>query len=112
MIEACADCRIRVVRKREPTESGKICVTTSIWVSSDDNAVRLQLKMDEGEVYVPYSSYFNQKKVSITVPCELIYHDVTFGRRPLKTTKTSWINYVFDDQEGASSQLFQSQSRS
>jgi hypothetical protein len=89
------------VRKREPSEDGKrIRIMTSIWVFSDDNTVRMQLKMDDGEVYVPYSSYFSPGKVSVTVPCELKYHDVTFGKRPVKTVKTSWINYVFEDAKG------------
>ena len=56
--------------------------------------------MDDGEMYVPYSSYFNPEKISVTVPCELKYHDVKYGQRPTKTAKTSWINYVFEDAQG------------
>lgn len=102
MIEACQDCRICVVRKRETsgTDSKGIRMMTSVWVFSDDNIVRLQLKLADGEMYVPYSSYFNQEKISMTVPCELKYHDMKYGTRLLKSAKTSWINYVFKDTKG------------
>ena len=45
-------------------------------------------------------SYFNPEKISVTVPCELKYHDVKYGQRPTKTAKTSWINYVFEEAQG------------
>ncbi|KAF2004457.1 hypothetical protein P154DRAFT_572117 [Amniculicola lignicola CBS 123094] len=109
MVEACQECRIAVVRKRE-REEGKnsgVRVITSIWVFSDDNTVRMELRMADGEMYVPYSSYFNAEKISVTVPCELKYHDVQFGTRPSKTAKTNWINYVFEDVKGAT--LFQNE---
>ncbi|KAF2795649.1 hypothetical protein K505DRAFT_239398 [Melanomma pulvis-pyrius CBS 109.77] len=110
MVEACQDCRICVVRKREPVAAdGKtIRMMTSIWVFSDDNIVRLQLKLADGEMYVPYSSYFSPEKISMTVPCELKYHDVKYGTRLLKTAKTTWINYVFDTSQGTAT-LFQNE---
>jgi hypothetical protein len=37
------------------------------------------------------------------VPCELKFHDVKLGNRPNKLAKTSWVNYVFDTSQGASS---------
>jgi hypothetical protein len=105
MIEACLDCRICVVRKRESinADGTGARMMTSIWVFSDDNIVRLQLKLADGDMYVPYSSYFSQEKISITVPCELKYHDVKYGTRLLKTTKTTWINYIFEDTKGNAS---------
>jgi hypothetical protein len=105
MVEACLDCRICVVRKRESAggDGAAARMMTSIWVFSDDNIVRLQLKLADGDMYVPYSSYFSQEKISITVPCELKYHDVKYGTRLLKTTKTTWINYVFGDTKGNAS---------
>jgi len=98
MVEACQECRIAVVRKREaPADSRQdVRMMTSIWVFSDDNTVRLELKMADGEMYVPYSSYFSPEKVSVTVPCELKFHDVKYGQRVLKTAKTTWINYIFE----------------
>lgn len=98
MVGACTDCRIAVVRKREAAVDAvhDIRVMTSIWVFSDDNSVRLELRMADGEMYVPYSSYFSPQKVSVTVPCELKFHDVDFGQRTLRTIKTTWINYVFE----------------
>lgn len=102
MVEACTDCRIAVVRKREaPIDSKQdVKMMTSIWVFSDDNTVRLELKMADGEMYVPYSYYFAPEKVSVTVPCELKFHDVKYGQRVLKTAKTTWINYVFESNHG------------
>jgi hypothetical protein len=104
MVEACTDCRIAVVRKREAAVDAEhdIRVMTSIWVFSDDNTVRMELKMADGEMYVPYSSYFNPEKVSVTVPCELKFHDVNFGQRALSAAKTTWINYIFESSLGMS----------
>jgi hypothetical protein len=102
MVEACTDCRIAVVRKREPAADAEhdIRVMTSIWVFSDDNTVRMELKMADGEMYVPYSSYFNPEKVSVTVPCELKFHDIIYGQRVSRIAKTTWINYVFESALG------------
>lgn len=108
MVEACDSCRIAVVRKRI-TDSGTkaVRVVTSIWALSDNNNVRVELKMEDGEMYIPYSSYFSPAKISITVPCELIFHDVRYGNRVLRTSRTSWVNYVFQDVQSAS--LFQNE---
>ncbi|KAJ4353904.1 uncharacterized protein N0V89_005635 [Didymosphaeria variabile] len=109
MVEACLECRIAVVRKREAMADAKhdIRMMTSIWVFSDDNTVRLELKMVDGEMYVPYSSYFSPEKVSVTVPCELKFHDVKYGQRVLRTAKTTWINYIFESAHSAA--LFQNE---
>ncbi|KAF1974575.1 hypothetical protein BU23DRAFT_504997 [Bimuria novae-zelandiae CBS 107.79] len=109
MITACDDCRIAVVRKREPMPDAHddIRIMTSIWVFSADNTVRLELKMVDGEMYVPYSSYFSPTKISITVPCELKFHDVRYGQRVQRSVKTNWINYVFDEAQSAA--LFQNE---
>lgn len=102
MIEACRSCRICVVRKREAAADARkdIRLMTSIWVFSDDDTLRLELKLADGEMYVPYASYFSPEKVSLTVPCELKFHDGQYGQRVLKTAKTTWINYVFDSMRG------------
>jgi hypothetical protein len=51
---------------------------------------------------VPYVGYFAPTKVSITVPCELKFHDVKLGNRPSKLAQTSWVNYIFDTSHGTS----------
>ncbi|KAF2823861.1 hypothetical protein CC86DRAFT_408881 [Ophiobolus disseminans] len=108
MIRPCEDCRIAVVRKRvHDPETKAIRVVTSIWVFSDDNTIRMELRMDDTQIYIPYSSYFSSTKVSITVPCELKFHDVKHGNRPAKLAKTSWVNYVFDTPQAAA--LFQNE---
>ncbi|KAF2012612.1 hypothetical protein BU24DRAFT_352440 [Aaosphaeria arxii CBS 175.79] len=105
MVTVGESCRVLVVRKREPISpySTEVQTTTSIWTFTDDNTIRMQLRMSDDDVYVPYSSYFNPGKISITVPCELKYHDVKFGDRLQRTASTSWINYVFDNPKGAAS---------
>lgn len=101
MLPATSECRIAVVRKRvHDPETKDIRVVTSIWAFSDDNTVRMELRMDDSQMYIPYSSYFSPTKVSITVPCELKFHDVRHGNRLIKTANTSWVNYVFDTAQG------------
>jgi hypothetical protein len=52
MIRACDECRIAVVRKRvHDSETRTIRVVTSIWVFSDDNTVRMELRMDDEQMY-------------------------------------------------------------
>jgi hypothetical protein len=101
MIQASEDCRIAVVRKRvTDPETRAVRVVTSVWAFSDDNTTRVELRMEDDQMYIPYSSYFNPAKVSITVPCELKFHDVKHGNRPARIEKTSWVNYVFDSPPG------------
>lgn len=101
MIRATDECRIAVVRKRvHDSETKSMRLITSIWAFSDDGAVRVELRMDDDQMYIPYSSYFSQCKVSITVPCQLKFHDVRYGNRPTKIGKTGWVNYVFDTPHG------------
>jgi hypothetical protein len=63
--------------------------------------------VDDEIEYIPYTSYFSPEKLSIGVPTEIRFHDVKYGSRPLKVCKTSWINYVFEDLQGAT--LFQNE---
>jgi len=51
----------------------------------------------DGAEIIPFSSYFNPEKISITVPAVLKFHDVAFGAASLQEAKTSWINYIFED---------------
>jgi hypothetical protein len=110
MVTACTSCRIAVVRKRIHSSSPStqsVRMVTSIWALSDDNNVRIELRMEDSEMYIPYSSYFSPAKASITVPCTLRFHDVRFGNRLLRTARTSWVNFVFEDAQGAA--LFQNE---
>ncbi|KAL1608817.1 hypothetical protein SLS59_002008 [Nothophoma quercina] len=97
-----------LIRKRiTDSETRNVRVVTSIWALSDDNNVRIELKMGDEDMYIPYSSYFSPAKVSMTVPCELKFHDVRYGNRLIKTARTSWVNYVFEDAQAAA--LFQNE---
>ncbi|KAH7074732.1 hypothetical protein BKA63DRAFT_444031 [Paraphoma chrysanthemicola] len=108
MIPACDDCRIAVVRKRvHDPEAKRVRVITSVWTFSDDNTIRMELRMDDDQMYIPYSSYFSPTKVSVNVPCELKFHDVRHGNRPAKLAKTSWVNYNFETPQSAA--LFQNE---
>lgn len=49
---------------------------------------------------LPYTSYFQSNKASITFKTQVIYHDVTRMKPPLKIHETSWLNYVFEDDAG------------
>jgi hypothetical protein len=108
MVEACESCRIAIVRKRiTDSETKRVRVVTSIWALSLDNNVRMELAMSDDSAYIPYSSYFSPEKVSVTVPCELKFHDVRYGNRLLRIARTSWVNFVFADAAGAT--LFQNE---
>ncbi|EFQ87533.1 hypothetical protein PTT_16976 [Pyrenophora teres f. teres 0-1] len=108
MLQASDECRIAVIRKRiTDPESRVVRVVTSIWAFSDDNLTRVELRMEDDQMYIPYSSYFSPSKVSITVPCELKFHDIKHGSRPVRIAKTNWVNYVFDTPRAAA--LFQNE---
>ncbi|KAF1942046.1 hypothetical protein EJ02DRAFT_503046 [Clathrospora elynae] len=108
MIGISEECRIAVVRKRmTDPETREVRVVTSIWAFSDDNTVRVELRMHDDQMYIPYSSYFSPSKVSINVPCELKFHDIKHGNRPVRIAKTSWVNYLFDTPQAAA--LFQNE---
>ncbi|KAH9860068.1 hypothetical protein IAQ61_011852 [Plenodomus lingam] len=108
MVTASEECRIAVVRKRiTDPETRRVHVATSVWTLSDDGAVRMELRMAEDQMYIPYSSYFSLSKVSITVSCELKFHSVRFGDRPVRIAKSSWVNYVFASPDAAA--LFQNE---
>lgn len=103
MVTASNECRIAIARKRiTDPETRTVRVITSIWTFSDDGTARIELPMNDDQMYIPYASYFSPSKVSITVPCELKFHDVKLGNRPAKVTRTSWVNYVFDSSQGES----------
>jgi hypothetical protein len=53
----------------------------------------------DGDV-IPFTSFFQNEKVSIPISTRLIFHDTTFGTTPLKTVETKWLNYYFADSEG------------
>lgn len=101
MVQASDECRITVVRKRvTDPESRTVRVVTSIWAFSDDGTTRVELRMDDTQMYIPYASYFSPCKVSITLPCELKFHDVKHGNRPTRLAKTTWVNYIFETPQG------------
>lgn len=99
MIAICKAARVCVVRKREHREHGGTKLTTSIWVLSDDGAVRCQQKLPEHTDTFPYSSYFEAEKVSIagftadslTLRC----HGANWSDPLEREVKTGWVNYVF-----------------
>lgn len=100
--EACKDCRICLVRKRDVLTDGAVRLSTSIWVFSADGKIRMQQRLVDGMEIIPYASYFTPNKVSLPLPdSDLIYHPTTYGGNGEKTVKTSWINYVFEDASGA-----------
>ncbi|GME46292.1 hypothetical protein GTA08_BOTSDO09162 [Neofusicoccum parvum] len=61
----------------------------------------------DGVEIVPHASYFVPEKISLPLVTELKFHDTTYGAKPLKVEKTTWINYVFEDVKSAT--LFQNE---
>ncbi|KAF2419008.1 hypothetical protein EJ08DRAFT_574105, partial [Tothia fuscella] len=94
-------CRIYVVRHREQLPDGQDCFTASIWAFSDDLSTRFQQKLPDEDHIIPFTSYFQDEKISITFPTEILFHDVVHGTPPLKSAKTSWVNYVLEDKISA-----------
>ncbi len=50
---------------------------------------------------IPYTVWGNKSKVVLRVPAELKFHDIDFNAKPKEIVKTSWINYVFEDERGS-----------
>lgn len=99
MVEACQQCRIYVIRKRENRAHGGTKLTTAIWAISEDGTVRCQQKLSDFVEMVPYCSYFEQEKVSIP-PTEdgeitLRFHGERWTDELEKEVKTNWVNYIF-----------------
>ncbi|KAK4569907.1 hypothetical protein LTR86_002876 [Recurvomyces mirabilis] len=107
MKEACKDCRICVIRKREQKEHGGTKVVTSIWTLSDDGEVRMQQKLSEINETVPYCSYFDPLKVSLPPPegagseMDLKFHPEQWGAMLKEGKKTNWVNFVFVSEQDA-----------
>lgn len=60
---------------------------------------------DDTEV-VPYTVWGKTSSVVLGFPTELTYHNVDILDKPIKTVKTSWVNYHFQDDQD--SKAFQS----
>ena len=104
MVEACQECRVCVIRKRENRAHGGTKLATSIWAISEDGVVRCQQRLSETVETVPYCSYFEQEKVSIP-PTEgeinLKFHGETWTDELDKEIKTTWVNYIFVSENDA-----------
>lgn len=99
MVEACKDCRIRVIRKRENRAHGGTKLVTSIWTIAEDGLIRLQQKLADTVETVPYCSSFEPEKVSISPTEEdeisLKFHGEHWTDELDKEAKTNWVNYIF-----------------
>lgn len=104
MVEACKGCRVYVICKRENRPHGGSKVISSIWLISDDGAVRCQQRLPEAAETVPYCSYFQPEKVSIP-PTHgdmlLRFHPDTWGEEVDREAQTNWVNYVFESEDAA-----------
>jgi len=104
MIEAAQEARICVIRKREYREHTGTKVATSVWVLSDDGKTRMQQKLSEVEETIPYCSYFDPEKVSLQSvdnQIRLRFHGEGWGDMLLDEVRTSWVNYIFADEDDA-----------
>ncbi|EMC96975.1 hypothetical protein BAUCODRAFT_32724 [Baudoinia panamericana UAMH 10762] len=108
MKEACKECRVCVIRKRENREHAGTKVVTSVWTLSDDGTVRLQHKLSEVNETVPFGSYFDPRKVSLAPAdaaadshIQLKFHNERWGEEVQEEKKTNWLNYVFVEENDA-----------
>lgn len=117
MVQATTEAQIYLITKRHKLSNGLTCFSTSIWVLSDDRTVRLQqerkhqpehinediadkLVVADGQEIIPYTVWGNNVKISIRVPTELQFHDLTYDSKPIAVAQTSWVNYCFEDERG------------
>jgi hypothetical protein len=63
--------------------------------------------VDETTEIIPFTSYFQPNKVSLTIPTVVVHHPIIPGMRPLKSIETRWVNYYFATEAG--SREFQNQ---
>ena len=107
METATKEARICVVRKRNNIND-TIRFTTSIWAIAYDRSARMEQRLVDGDAIVPYSSFFSPEKVSVTIPTELKFHEIS-PRDPNdgpRKVATGWVNYVFHDARAGN--IFQS----
>ncbi|MCJ1320126.1 hypothetical protein MMC15_005463 [Xylographa vitiligo] len=102
MVEACKNCKVHLITRKQKLASGALRFTTSIWAFSDDRGVRLQQKIADGDELIPYTIHGNDKKVVLRAPVELKFHDAVLDATPIAVAKTSWINYNFENERASS----------
>jgi hypothetical protein len=88
--------RVCLVRQRRLTRTGLFNYSTSIWSFSNDMSVRLEQNLEDMDIIIPYTSYFEPTKVSITINTTLTYHSLQRQNNPPKSVNTTWVNYYFD----------------
>lgn len=54
----------------------------------------------DGQEIIPYTVWGNEVKVVIRVDTELKYCGITTKDKPFEIAKTTWINYIFEDEQG------------
>ncbi|MCJ1417399.1 hypothetical protein MMC32_003743 [Xylographa parallela] len=102
MVEACKNCTVKLITRKQKLASGALRFTTSIWAFSDDRGVRLQQKIADGDELIPYTIHGNEKKVVLRALVELKFHDTVLDAKPISCAKTSWINYNFENERASS----------
>ena len=101
IVEATKKCKISVVTKRfKLPNTNKTRYISSIWALSDDRKVRLQQRLLDDEEIIPYTVWGNTTKIVLRVPTELKYHGFTTLDKPVEISKTNWVNYIFEDENG------------
>jgi hypothetical protein len=76
-------------------------------MAKDSGSLTLRTAVPDDAELIPYASYFDPCKISITIPSRLVFHPVSYAEPPLRTTTSEWINYVFGSSADANS--FQNQ---
>lgn len=106
MKEICTECRVCVIRKRENREHGGTKVATSIWSLSHDGETRLQQKLSDFNETIPFGSFFDPNKVSLSpsdpgTEITLRLHTDKWGEPVVEEQKTNWVNYILASEADA-----------
>ncbi|KAL8943466.1 MAG: hypothetical protein Q9211_000963 [Gyalolechia sp. 1 TL-2023] len=88
MTKGASTCTVRVTLRKKCSIDGGTRTRRSIWIIADN--------VPQGSITIPYTLWSNEVKVIIRHPTELRYFADSSSEKPYRTTKTSWVNYVFD----------------
>lgn len=65
---------------------------------STSNTFADALPVEDDVDIIPYTVWGKTDSVVLRIPTELLYHDLDLYDKPLRTVKTSWVNYHFKDE--------------
>lgn len=100
METASGSCQAYLITKGLKSATGSVRYYTSIWILSDDGETVIEQKLPDDTDIIPYTIWDNHTKIVLRVPAELRFYSKHTDERPKRVASTSWINYVFADEDG------------